>query len=1003
MAAPAFDREDILRTYQLFSQPGDVIELRIPKAGRYGTISGYFNEARALADSVVALADENFAGVYFTINPCNPDLLARSANRYQKYAKETTADADIIRRRWLPIDLDPIRPSGISSNEDEHQAALHKARDIREWLISKGWPASAFILADSGNGGHLAVRIDLLNDEAARDLVKTCLESLDTTFTDEAVKVDTTTYNAARIWKVYGTMARKGSSTTDRPHRLSTIIEAPAGETETVSREQLEALAAIRPTKEQPTTTKSSQGATAFDPVRYAEDHGAKVLRTKAWNGGTLATLAVCPFNPEHDRGEAFLGVQASGARYFACKHESCKGNDWQALKRLWSPTSPEPAEKASIAEITRDSTTIRLDEVADLTYKKDGELKKARFSPTFAARAVLEKMPLAMSEESEEIHRFDGQIYRPDGARIIDCKLCEAAGDLFTDFQRRETLRRVSNQLLNHPVKFDPNPYLLGVKNGVADLLTGEVRDYRPEDLITDQIPVSYDPTARCPAFLAFLESITPNVSDRITLIDWLVATAIKEPLPYVLFLLGLGRNGKGLYERVMKEFFSKSAFRDMPLAEIGKSNFAAGGFYKKRGWIASETGKVGKTKSIGTDFIKLTSGNGVIDSDRKNKSRIQFEPYFQTVVDTNTMPQIDDKSKGWMERFVKVDLPYIFLANPDPNNPLEKLGDPGLFDKLTTEAELSGILNLLLFRSQAIGKSGRIHKRSGSEMFTEYGEQSSSVATFLENFCEYIEDGIYFETPFEPIYEAYREWCGYKVGEVVDIRYFGKQLKNFCGGVEPRRGKTKDRKNIKLYRRLNFDSSKCREAIEALRLSISPNVSIMSPSNLYEEEDKQSLQIALYPLSPLSLWNKILRQFGDQTNVQTCTSIKKISPIGRIPQFNGENGDNGDNDIKRPCEMEEQRRQDGDIGGNNGDKPSKISSYQGPYETVLILQDVPLFRGVNGLNYRLHRQGVATIPAVHARNLIRTGHAVEIHANIGPHPRRDAPTPIKDGAEVA
>jgi len=55
-----------------------------------------------------------------------------------------------------------------------------------------------------------------------------------------------------------------------------------------------------------------------------------------------------------------------------------------------------------------------------------------------------------------------------------------------------------------------------------------------------------------------------------------------------------------------------------------------------------------------------------------------------------------------------------------------------------------------------------------------------------------------------------------------------------------------------------------------------------------------------------------------------------------------------------------------------------------------------------VNGLNYRLHRQDVATIPAVHARNLIRTGHAVEIHANIGPHPRRDAPTPVSQDEAV-
>lgn len=120
-------------------------------------------------------------------------------------------------------------------NEEEHAAAIQKVMDIREWLISKGWPAGAFILADSGNGGHLAVKISLPNDEAARELVKRFLETLDAAFSDDEVKVDTTTYNAARIWKIYGTTARKGSDTNDRPHRLAKILDAP-DEMVTVSR-----------------------------------------------------------------------------------------------------------------------------------------------------------------------------------------------------------------------------------------------------------------------------------------------------------------------------------------------------------------------------------------------------------------------------------------------------------------------------------------------------------------------------------------------------------------------------------------------------------------------------------------------------------------------------------------------------------------------------------------------------------------------------------------------
>jgi len=503
----------------------------------------------------------------------------------------------------------------------------------------------------------------------------------------------------------------------------------------------------------------------------------------------------------------------------------------------------------------------IRFEEIVEV--EKFGQIEKKTLRPSWATKAILSRMPLAMDADSEDIYYFDGQIYLPDGARKIDIELCKAANDLVTADKLKETLRRIRNALKEKPVTFDPNPYLLGVKNGVANLLTGEVREYRPEDLMTDQIPVEYDPAARCPAFLAFLESITPNPSDRITLIDWFVAHAIKEPLPYVLFLLGLGRNGKGIYEKLLKAFFGRAAFRDMPLSEINRNNFAASGFYRKRGWIASETGK--KKATIGTDFMKLTSGNGVIDGDRKNQSRIQFEPYFQTTVDTNNMPQVEDNSIGWMERFIKIDLPYMFVANPGASNPLEKLRDPHIFEKLSTPAELSGILNLILYRSPEICKTKTIHKRPAAEMFTEYADQSSSVKAFLDEFCEYDSSLFGLRTPSEPIYEAYCEWCKYKVGEVVNKVYFGRQLKRFCGGIEPRRGTNKDtQKRTTDYQGLLFDSSKYQSVLKALRLSFVREQTGNVQVKYKKEEEKEDLQITNVQVIQVNVWIDFIARFG-------------------------------------------------------------------------------------------------------------------------------------------
>jgi len=500
-------------------------------------------------------------------------------------------------------------------------------------------------------------------------------------------------------------------------------------------------------------------------------------------------------------------------------------------------------------------------DDNGDPATDGDGN-QKYSFSPSLATDSILKKAPLKMMESEAEIYRFDCQIYQPDGARKIDLALCRVARDRVIGKNVQEVIRRIKNELLEDPVEFDANPYLLGVRNGVVDLRTGEFRDYQPDDLITYQIDVNYDPVARCPRFVQFLEEIQPNTTDRLTLVDWFPATAIKKPLPYVLFLLGLGRNGKGIYERLMKRFFGAAAFRDMGLAEVSKNNFAAGTFYKKLGWIATEqSGK--KKAAIGTDFIKLVSGAGSIDADRKNQARIQFEAYFQTIVDTNAMPTIEDTSIGWMERFCKQDLPFVFVDEPDPSDPLQKKKDPHLFDKLTTEEELSGILNLLIWRAKEICETETIVKRPAADLFAEYTKQSSSLSAFWDEFCEYDDAAISVKIPTTTIYKAYKRWAGHLVGEVVDEARFGRFLKKKCRDREPSRPRI-DGERVTVYPGLLFDEDHVNSVIEGIDSLRTSNGQVRT-SNGQEEKGQQ---IANGQDGQVNLWIQIVEKFGPQEN---------------------------------------------------------------------------------------------------------------------------------------
>jgi hypothetical protein len=224
MSTPKADLAEIKRGISLLFTTGDVVEVRIPKT-RFGVVSGYFDDHKAMATAIVE-ADARYqaAGVYYVLNQLDPALLGRAYNRLKERVEYTTADNNILRRRRLPVDLDPVRPAGISSSDAEHEAAIERALIIADEMSKEwGWP----IFGDSGNGSHLLYDIELPNDPESLKFVTAALAELDRRYSDDMVKIDVTTANASRIWKAYGTIARKGDSIPGRPHRLSRILEVP--------------------------------------------------------------------------------------------------------------------------------------------------------------------------------------------------------------------------------------------------------------------------------------------------------------------------------------------------------------------------------------------------------------------------------------------------------------------------------------------------------------------------------------------------------------------------------------------------------------------------------------------------------------------------------------------------------------------------------------------------------------------------------------------------------
>lgn len=212
---------------RLFMQ-SQVVELRVLyKNGRVD--SGYFDDFVVMASEAVRLDTRtDVAGIYWTLNPVNPDCLHRAKNRVRERASKskggaTTSDREIVERKLILIDIDGAnRPAGISATNAEVKSAKGIACNVARFLFERGWGTP--LVAMSGNGYHLLYKVALPNDDASANLIKKLLQSLSAMFDNDSVHVDTSVYNASRIVKVYGTIARKGDDSQERPHRRSFLL-----------------------------------------------------------------------------------------------------------------------------------------------------------------------------------------------------------------------------------------------------------------------------------------------------------------------------------------------------------------------------------------------------------------------------------------------------------------------------------------------------------------------------------------------------------------------------------------------------------------------------------------------------------------------------------------------------------------------------------------------------------------------------------------------------------
>ncbi|WP_157211405.1 phage/plasmid primase, P4 family [Pandoraea sp. B-6] len=313
----------------------------------------------------------------------------------------------------------------------------------------------------------------------------------------------------------------------------------------------------------------------------------------------------------------------------------------------------------------------------------------------------------------------------------------------------------------------FDTDPYLLGVPNGVVDLRTKEFRAGRPQDMITCTTDAKFDPTARCPQFAAFLQSVAP---DRVlrrflrSVLGYSMTGLIKEQKAF--FMLGRGSNGKGTLtraiENVVGPFYSGQMSPSfLKGANKGNANGptpALMALQRPRILFCTESERRG---GIDEPFFKQLTGGDQVSGRHNYGETESFRPRGKLLLSTNEMPDWDRENDALWRRVMVIPFTQKFSGASRDND---------LDDKLATEA--SGILNWLIAGASDYLQAGRLPRCAQVEAATSDARtRADSVRMWIDAECKRSANG---KIAAQDAFDAYSRFTGRHGVEPVTIQKF-------------------------------------------------------------------------------------------------------------------------------------------------------------------------------------------------------------------------------------
>jgi putative DNA primase/helicase len=326
----------------------------------------------------------------------------------------------------------------------------------------------------------------------------------------------------------------------------------------------------------------------------------------------------------------------------------------------------------------------------------------------------------------------------------------------------------------------FDTHPNLLTVANGTLNLRNGTLRPHSADDMLTKLVPITYDVSAKCPKWTAFLERIFAGDQELISFIQRAIGYTLTGSVDEhcLFFLYGTGANGKSTFLEVLRmlmgEYYTTTSIEAMLALDThsaGATPYVAA-MVGMRMAMASE---MPEGRRFNESLIKDITGGGTISARHLYGAPFQFQPSHTMWISGNHKPRITGTDEGIWRRIRMI--PFTVTIPEHERRPMTEILEE-------MREELPGILAWAVHGSITWYDWGLPRSQTIDRATMEYRGEEDIVARFISDECVINRNA---STVKHKLFAAWQEWTeqeSEKAANGWSQRRFTEQLKR--KGVE-------------------------------------------------------------------------------------------------------------------------------------------------------------------------------------------------------------------------